>query len=160
MQPKLHSINALAVELRRDRRALARDLADLVPGRVEQQGGRTLRWYYLADVISHLYVPAAADGDDVGEFDTQRERLAAAQAEKYEHENAIRRRQIAWMPDVDRAVTGIISNARAKLLNMGPKLGPQLVNIGSAAVIASAIRSEVHQALAELATYDPGDSDV
>ena len=90
-----------------------------------------------------------------GEFDDQRQRLAAAQAEKYETENALRRGQIAWMPDVKRAVTDMIANARAKALSMPTKLSARLVNIGDASIIAAAIRAEVHALLGELAEYAP-----
>lgn len=93
-----------------------------------------------------------------GDYDNQRERLAAAQAEKVEMENAVRRGQLADVSVVASTWTDLISNARAKLLNMGPKLGPQLVNIGDPNVIATAIRTEVYVALTELADYDPAGS--
>jgi hypothetical protein len=90
-----------------------------------------------------------------GEFDDQRQRLAAAQAEKVEHENAVRRGELARMGDVVRFWTDCIANARAKALSMATKLSPRLVNIGDASVISAAIRAEVNAFLGELVDYDP-----
>ena len=111
------------------------------------------------EALAAIYAADAA-GVTVGEFDTQRERLAAAQAENVEMNNAQKRRQIAFMPAVDLAVAEMIGNARARILNMGPKLGPQLVNIGNPSIISAAIRTECHAALAELAAYDPSGSEL
>ena len=99
------------------------------------------------------YYVAKITGD--GEFDDQRQRLAAAQAEKVEHENAVRRGELARMSDVVHFWTDCIANARAKALAMASKVSPQLVNIGDASIIAAAVRAEVYAFLAELADYDP-----
>jgi hypothetical protein len=90
-----------------------------------------------------------------GEFDDQRQRLAAAQAEKVEHENAVRRGELADMRDVERFWTDCIANARAKALALPSKLSPRLVNIGDASLISAAIRAECHAFLAELVDYSP-----
>jgi hypothetical protein len=95
-----------------------------------------------------------------GEFDDQRQRLAAAQAEKVEHDNAVRRGELARRSDVERFWTDCIANARAKSLAMSSKLSPRLVNIGDAGIIAAAIRAEVYALLAELADYEPGGREV
>jgi phage terminase Nu1 subunit (DNA packaging protein) len=84
-------------------------------------------------------------------FDNQRERLAAAQAEKVETENRVRRGELADMAEVATVWEGQIIAAKAKLLSMPAKLGPQLVNATDAAAIAARIREEVHAALVELA---------
>ena len=150
MQPKLHSVNALAVELRRDRRSLARDLEGLLPAKVEQQQGRTLRWYYLADVIAHLYAPTD-DGDD---YDDQRQRLAAAQAEKVEHENALRRGELASKAEVMRFWTDCIANARQRLLRLPTDIGRD-VPADHRPQVQTAARIAVHDALQNLAEYEP-----
>ena len=85
------------------------------------------------------------------EYDTQRERLAAAQAEKVETENRVRRLELMEMSEAADAWADHISNARSKLLSMPAKLGPQLVNLADPAVIAGRIRHEVYAALVELA---------
>lgn len=93
------------------------------------------------------------------EFDDQRQRLAAAQAEKVEHENAVRRGQLADMREVERFWTDCIANARAKALARASKLSPQLVNIGDASIIAAAIRADTYAFLAELTDYGPAVSE-
>lgn len=107
--------------------------------------------YHGPDLVQWLIARRGADA----EFDDQRQRLAAAQAEKVEHENALRRGEMARMQDVERHWSGAIGAARAKILGVPTKLGPQLVNIGDANLIVSAIRAELHAALAELAGYEP-----
>jgi hypothetical protein len=91
-----------------------------------------------------------------GEFDDQRQRLAAAQAEKVEHDNAVRRGRLADMTQVMGAWTECIANARAKLLSLPSKVAPELVQIADANVIATRIRVEVYAALTELAQWSPG----
>lgn len=108
---------------------------------------------YNAPALVAYYV-AKMSGD--AEYDTQRERLAAAQADKYEMDNAVRRGQLADVPATERAWAECVVNARSRLLGMGSKLGPQLVNIGDPSIIAAAIRAEARAALGELASYDPG----
>lgn len=98
-----------------------------------------------------IFAPMSAE-----EYDDQRQRLAAAQAEKVERDNALRRGELAQRADVDRFWTDCIANARAKALAIDSKLSPRLVNIGDARLIAAAIRAEVHAFLSELADYEPG----
>lgn len=102
-----------------------------------------------------LVAYAIAKSGAANEFDDQRQRLAAAQAEKVEHENAIRRGELALRGDVLRIWTDCIANARARILGLGTKLSTQLVNIADPIIIAAAIRAEAYAALTELADYDP-----
>jgi phage terminase Nu1 subunit (DNA packaging protein) len=92
------------------------------------------------------------------EFDDQRERLAAAQAEKVETENAVRRGELAVMSEVQRVWSDHIAAARAKLLGIPAKLAPQVTGIHEPNVIAAAIRAEITAALAELAEYEPAET--
>ena len=103
--------------------------------------------YHARELVAWLVARGAGSGD----FDNQRERLAAAQAEKTEMENAVRRGQLADMNDVTRTWTDHIAAARAKLLSLPTKLSPQITNVTDAAVIAAAIRSGIYEALSELA---------
>lgn len=150
MQATLWSVNALSVELGRDRRALARDLEGLKPDEETRKGKRTDRRWKLARVIAHLYASVEADID----FDNQRERLAAAQAEKVEMENAVRRGTLADVAAVQGVWADHILAARAKLLSLPSKLGPQLTNATDPAAIAGRIRAEIYVALNELAEAD------
>jgi hypothetical protein len=107
---------------------------------------------YSGPALVAFYVAKMAGS---GEFDDQRQRLAAAQAEKVEHENAVRRGDLAPRADVVRFWTDCIANMRAKALGMGSKLSPRLVNIADPNIIATAIRTEVYAFLADLADYEP-----
>lgn len=89
-----------------------------------------------------------------GDYDDQRQRLAAAQSEKVENDNAIRRGHLADMAEVEKRWNDYVSNSRAKLLGVPSKLGSRLVNIGDANIITAAIRAEVYAALVELSGSD------
>ena len=90
-----------------------------------------------------------------GEFDDQRQRLAAAQAEKVERENAIRRGETADIAEVSRQWNDFTANCRARFLGLPTKLAPQLVNIADPAIIRAALSTEVRAALTELSDYEP-----
>lgn len=107
---------------------------------------------YPGPAVVAYYVEKVAGGS---EYDDQRQRLAAAQAEKVEHENAVRRGELARKADVVAFWTDCISNMRAQALGLGPKLSPRLVNIGDPSLIDTAIRAEVCAFLAELAEWQP-----
>jgi phage terminase Nu1 subunit (DNA packaging protein) len=89
-----------------------------------------------------------------GEYDNQRERLAAAQAEKVEHDNAVRRGELVTLPDAEAAWGDCITNARAKLLGLPATLSAR-VPADVRAVVLDEARHLVHAALTELAAYDP-----
>lgn len=111
---------------------------------------------YNAQEFIAWFVKRTAGPDGEREYNTQRERLAAAQAEKVETENRVRRGEL-----VDAKITveiwkDIVSSVRAKFVSMPSKLGPQLVSITEPSVIASRIRAEVYAALDELADEGAG----
>jgi phage terminase Nu1 subunit (DNA packaging protein) len=117
-----------------------------------------LRVIYLGD----NRLDAAADeleGVDFSALIDQRQRLAAAQAEKVETDNAIRRGKVADLVEVEKFWSDCTANARAKLLAVPSKLSPRLVNIADAAIIGAGIRGEIVAALAELADYSPPSDD-
>lgn len=158
MQAQLWTISGLATELEQDRKALARRLEGLEPDEsTTDKRRRVTRSYRMAKVVQFLF-----GGQDAGEFDNQRDRLAAAQAEKYELENALRRGQVAELGAIAEVVSNANAAVRAKLLSMPSKLGAQLVNISDANILAGRIKVEIHAALAELADYTarlPADED-
>jgi len=113
---------------------------------------------YPGPALVAYYVAKLCNSGD-SEFDDQRQRLAAAQAEKVEHDNAVRRGDLAERAAVERFWTDCIANARAKALAMPSKLSARLVNIGDENIISAAIRAEVYALLAELADYEPHDGE-
>lgn len=157
MQAELWSLNALAVELGRDRRALARDLEGLKPDEVTRKGERTDRKWKLKRVVEHLY--RATPGTPAEDFDNQRERLAAAQAEKVEMENAVRAGQLVEASKVQATWADHTAAARSKLLGTPTKLGPQLTNVSDPNVIATRIRTEIYAAINELADWEVPEPD-
>ena len=112
---------------------------------------------YPGPALVAYYVGKLGGGS---EYDTQRERLAAAQAEKVEAENAVRRGELAELGSVAAEWSALIHACRAKLLSMPSKLGPQLIHVADPTVIAARIRAEVYAALVELGgTDDDTDTD-
>ena len=91
-----------------------------------------------------------ADHTRGSEFRDQRERLAAAQAEKVETENRVRLGELAEMSRVTEAWASHIAAARSRLLAMPAKL-PVLLEGRGAPAMATLIRTEVYAALHELA---------
>lgn len=107
---------------------------------------------YDGPVLVEWLVGLRAGGSDHAD---QRQRLAAAQAEKVETENAIRRGELAVISEVQTGWAEHIAAARAKLLSMPTKLGPQLTNVADPNVIGTRIRVEINAALGELAEWEP-----
>lgn len=125
-----------------------RDWHDCPRNKDGSYNGTTLVAYYVGKVTGQ--------SDD---FDDQRERLAAAQAERVEMENATKRGQLARVDEVVRFVSDHNAAARAKLLSLPAKLSPQLVGIDDPNVIAAAIRADLYAALSELAEWVPAESE-
>lgn len=158
----LWTLNKLAAELGRDRRSLGRLLEGLEPAEVEEVGSRTTRRWRLRDVVNHL-IRAATSAEGELDLDQQRARLAAAQSERVERENAVKAGEFAHVDDVKRVWEGAIVAARAHLLGLPNKLSVQLINISDAAVIHERLRVEIYYALTELSRSEdpepPDDSD-
>lgn len=89
-------------------------------------------------------------------LDAAKTRLASAQADKHEMENAVRRGELADVNDVARAWGELVMACRAKLLSLPMKLAPQLTNVADPAILASRLRADVEIALGELADGDQG----
>lgn len=90
-----------------------------------------------------------ADGE---RHPTQRERLAAAQAEKVEVENRVRRGELVEVEQVGVEWDDLVLAARAKLLSLPTKVAPQLVGRTDPNAIRTILRAEINAALAELAS--------
>lgn len=157
MQAKLWSLNALAVELGRDRRSLARILESLPPDEEEtSKSGRVSRRWRMARVVGHLIDgERGVDGEGSLDLNQERARLARAQREKTELEVAVTRGELIrrqhMMETLGRALTAF----RARLLSAASKLAP-LVNAGNPNLARDLIERELNEALSELADFDPG----
>lgn len=91
---------------------------------------------------------------DEPDLSDQRQRLAAAQAEKVEMDNAVRRGELADMREVERFWTDCIANARAKLLALPTRLVAEMPEKFRAATLCRA-RELVRETLTELSEYKP-----
>lgn len=88
------------------------------------------------------------------EYDDQRQRLAAAQAERVERENAVARGDLARRADVVKFWTDCIAAARSRLLALPARIAADLPAEIRPAVLAKS-RELVHEALRDLAEYEP-----
>lgn len=121
-----------------------RDWADAPRNGDGSYHGPAIVAYYIAKRVG-------ADGEDGERHPTQRERLAAAQAEKVESENRVRRGELVEVEQVGAEWDDLVLNARAKLLSLPTKIAPQLAGRTDPNAIRSILRSEINAALIELA---------
>jgi len=122
-----------------------------------------------AAYLEHLREVAAGRGSkDGGGLDlvTERARLARAQAEKCERENAVAEGEFLPRCEVHTAMTATFMRVRSKLLAMPSKLAPYLVGIETPDTAQAIVKTEIYLALDELAATkiidgefvdDPGD---
>ena len=109
---------------------------------------------YNAQEFVAWFVKRTSVSDDQQEFNNQRERLAAAQAEKVETENRVRAGELVDAQEMIAIWSDLLAAVRSKLLSLPSKLGPQLINESDIAIVVARIRAEVYQALAELSESD------
>ncbi len=118
--------------------------------------------------IRHLRESAAGRSAAYGTLDltAERARLAHAQAEKAERENAVAEGDFLPRGEVHTAMTATFMRVRSKLLAMPSKLAPYLVGIETPATAQGILQKEIYRALDELAATkiidgefvdDPGD---
>lgn len=88
------------------------------------------------------------------EFDNQRERLAAAQAEKVETDNALRRGEIVLVQSVVEEVGDYITTCCARLRNIGGKAATEF-DPDTGRRVETIVDREVEAAIAELREYRP-----
>lgn len=141
-EPRLWSINALAVELERDRRTLAKRLSGTAPA--GQIDART-PGYRLSDVVKAL-TGAAQES----RFDAARARKAEADARLAELAAAKACGTVVEIEAVAEIVGAELSTVRSRLLAMPAKLAPRLAAAGDARACQALVAEEVDAALTEL----------
>lgn len=147
---QLETAHYWARQLGESDKAIRRALDGIPPDGVR---GEKQPRYFLSTVFAALLAQRAPQTRS-DEFDDQRQRLAAAQAEKHEMENSLRRGELADSAKVQAAWSEHISAARAKLLSMPTKLGPQLTRVADPNIVSARIRAEVYAAINELAEWE------
>jgi hypothetical protein len=180
MQPKLWSLNHLAVELGRDRRALAKELEGLAPDDEQQipcgaardrdqidiagletarpersSDERTARFWKLSRVIEHLYGRRSTAGD----FNSERARLTKMQADKAELDLAVRRGELAPLAEVEERFGEVLQTVRTGYIALPSKVAPLLLNQGSVSTIEATLREHVHETMREVYDYLVGTAD-
>ena len=103
--------------------------------------------------IRHLRESAAGRSAAYGTLDltAERARLAHAQAEKAERENAVADGKFLEVAVFHLMVTSAFSRVRSKLLAVPSKLAPYLVGIETSAKAQGIVKTEIYAALNELA---------
>ena len=88
-------------------------------------------------------------------YDEARTRKMNADAEIAEMELAKIRQELCSTEDVIKAWTDVLSACRAKFLAMPTKIAPILATEDDAAVVKDILEQQIHEALTELANYEP-----
>lgn len=154
------TLSWLAVELRLDRRTLARELEGLPPDKVSQGKGRTDRRWLLARVVDHLR-GNAQPGSDGYDADAELGRLRFEQANKTALENAVRSGQLLDVGLVYRAWETLLVGIRARMLSIPTKLASELAALQDVNAIRCRLTDEITEILAEAAAHraEPADLD-
>lgn len=88
-------------------------------------------------------------------LETERTRLASAQAEKTELEVQVIKGNLIPSENVEKAVNGMVSAFRAKMLSLPTKAAPSIVVLADASEAEGLLRDYIYEALTELSNYDP-----
>ena len=149
MRRGLWTVNSLSVEVKIDRRTLAKRLEGLpTTGKV-----KGFPAWYLADVLAHLH----AGGKDEGErlsYEVEKARFAKEQADKLELENAKTRGELLPADEVARADEAIYTAIRDGFLALPDAVADQLCEIAAAegpASVATFLRERVEALLVDAA---------
>lgn len=88
-------------------------------------------------------------------LDSERTRLASAQAEKTELEVQVIKGNLIPAPNVETTVNNMVSAFRSKMLSFPTKAAPAVLPLADVAEAESVLRDLVYEALTELSNYDP-----
>ena len=100
------------------------------------------------------YYVARNGGDDL-DLNRERARLAKEQADRTALANAVARGDVIPAAVATQQWTDHIVAARARMLAIPPKYSPQVAGLSDVNVIASILKDAVHEALDELARWQP-----
>jgi phage terminase Nu1 subunit (DNA packaging protein) len=124
---------------------------------VKRSRGKYSVWESIKGLILHRDTKKKNqwDGEEGGDYEAHRARLTKAKADVAEIQASIAKGQAHDAGAVEAVWTDMLMNCRSKLLGMPSKLAPKLRNETDLAVCKDLIEQAVHEALAELASYDP-----
>jgi hypothetical protein len=89
------------------------------------------------------------------DYDAARTRKMNADAEIAEMELAKIRQSLCMTEDVIKAWGDVLNAVRAKFLALPTKIAPLVANEDDAGVVKQIVEQQIHEALAEMANYDP-----
>jgi phage terminase Nu1 subunit (DNA packaging protein) len=133
-----------------DRRTLNSKLEGLKPASETKTKRGIDRKYFVRDVVDAIWARGSGEAEYL-DPDQERARKDKETADKLAMENALRRRQLVDIASVSLVWIDQMAGMRAKLLSMPTKLGPQLLHVTDARIVADKIQDEVYAALNELA---------
>ena len=121
--------------------------------------------YNLQENIKNYitFIKASADlkenktEDGKIDYDEEHALLERRKREKIELELAAMRGTMHRAEDVERVMTDMLSNFKAKLLGLPPRAAPKLITFSEIADIQEHLRIEVLEVLEELSEYNPSD---
>lgn len=87
-------------------------------------------------------------------LESERTRLASAQAEKTELEVDVIKGSLIPAENVESVVNNMVSSFRAKMLSLPTKAAPSVVQLADVAEAEGLLREYVYEALTELSDYD------
>lgn len=124
---------------------------------VRRSHGKYAVWESIKGLMLHKETKKKNqwDGEEGGDYEAHRARLTKAKADVAEITAAIAKGQAHDAGAVEAVWTDMLMNCRAKLLAMPSRLAPKLRKESDLAVCKNIVEQAVHDALAELASYDP-----
>jgi phage terminase Nu1 subunit (DNA packaging protein) len=119
------TVSGLSVELKVDRRTVAKRLENVPPCRVEG----VAKYYRLVDAAPAILLPDVKDrrmreGGDVLDFNEERARLTKEQADKLERERLLDEKRLVPADGVRRLIERLVGGANARLGSIPAKLAP------------------------------------
>jgi phage terminase Nu1 subunit (DNA packaging protein) len=87
-------------------------------------------------------------------LESERTRLASAQAEKTELEVEVIKGRLIPAENVEAVVNNMVSSFRAKMLSLPTKAAPSVVQLADVAEAETLLRDYVYEALTELSNYE------
>jgi hypothetical protein len=150
--PRLWSVNALATELRRDRKLISRRLATVPPaGKLNGHDA-----WYLADVLPVLSEVAGIDASRA-ELMAQRARRERALAERAERENRLQAGELLRKAEVVRVNQAASLTVRDNLLAVPDGAAEEIYGAAEregVIGVAKALRTAIEEALTAAAEAD------
>lgn len=128
---------------------------------VKRSRGKYAVWDSVRGIVYHRETrrknqwEGDPDSESAGDYEAHRARLTKAKADIAEMDAGVRKAQVHDAGAVATVWGDMIANAKAKLLSMPTTLAGRVHGEESLEVIRDLIEEAIHQALTELAEYDP-----